>query len=266
MEYELYGDESIKGNQVVYGIIFLPSAHVEEAEKSLAEVKLRYGGRPEDRFHCRQIFHDNARNNSKWAHLSREKAFQFAQDFWCAVENKSLRTFVGHVNKSTFPLEIFGAGDIKSVQFVDDKQLIPYAYQVATATIVGDPLYRGNCRLWTDLQKDKISWPGKNRQVGRLLKSNYVDLEKRTVETVMIPENMESREHSIILEVADLLAYSAASVLSKRADEKSMSRDVFLQHMLRAMKPEINEFRMVQQDSSTTGMLSGFDLSKLKVT
>jgi hypothetical protein len=79
----------------------------------------------------------------------------------------------------------------------------------------------------------------RNRQAGRLLAINEVAMPSSETVWKILPENLESKDRPRMLEVADLMTYSAARTLAK---EKKKYDDVF-EALIKIMRPPMNQLK-----------------------
>ncbi len=212
----LYGDESHFGNAITYGLVIVDAEKQSLVEVALSEVKGMFGGKPSDRIHCRELFNKHARAKTAWAHLSEKDILELM-----AVTGNYLRhagaTFnLGHVDRAHLPpqLEIPLHGAVPFKIPAEPKQLAAFAYTVALAGVEVHEF-----RLWIDPDHTKIEWGAGRRQASRM----PVTLEGKMI----TPEPIDGAK-PMLLDVADVLAYSAAHFLS------STSPDVRFEHAFRA--------------------------------
>lgn len=251
-KFQVFGDESINGNHVVCALIIVPIEKVEHIEALFADVKERHGAQRTDRFHCRALFAKDARRKSPWSHLSDRQAYDFALNVCTALAGQGIGTIVGHVNKSTAPIEFPGVGSIPPYRITDAKQLIPNAYQAAVGQLMFDPIYRDQCEFWTEPNTDQITWGTGRRQVGRLLHSNRIDLTDKTIEKVFVAQNVQSKEWRSLLEIADLLAYTTSRFMTKKTVFPKKYADNVIDAIYRSMAPVVHTV-----DFSAPGLKEG---------
>ncbi|MGQ0442495.1 MAG: hypothetical protein ACT4OH_03475 [Methylophilaceae bacterium] len=261
VKYHIFGDESIAGNIVVYALIIAPIDSIEQAEFALSKTKEEFGGSSSTRIHCKELLHEDARKYTEWAHLSNEKAWELVLKVKDNLANLGLLTRVGYAEKDDLLSYMQGVGSIDGMQLTNEKQLIPMAFYTATGQVVIDPEYAGSCKLWIDPNKDMIKWFNSNAQVGRLLKSNLVDLSNRSIDTVMTPENLASKEKPLLLDLADLLAYTSSRVLNSVSKVTKYKSDRSAEQIYKTMNPQIAKFRLANQEEAITGELKNFSLN-----
>lgn len=257
-KFHIYGDESIIGDYIVYGLVIVPVETIELVETILGDVKEKFNSPRFARFHCREIFHKEARRKTDWAHLSDKQAFDLALAITDSLAGKGLMTAVGYAVKTADMPDISGVGGLPSTVIQHPKQLIPYAYQAAIGPFHFDAKYAEQCKLWIDPNKDVVSWHGAGRQVGRLLKTNKVDVESRTIENVMIPENLDSKCVPSLLELADLLAYCSCRVLANSKIMKTRYSDRVVEGIYRSMNPEVRRFNFIYPAQTKESQLVNF--------
>jgi hypothetical protein len=203
----LFGDESSFGTATTYAIVIVNAEQQLAMEMALSEVKVMFGGSPELRIHCRELFNAHARAKTGWQHLNNEDALQLL-----SVAGNYLRTAgtcfnVGVVDRSTLPknLEIPIQGKKYAIP-AGPKQMAAFAYTLALAG-----LEKEEFRLWIDPDTTKIEWGGARRQAGRV---------PLTFDGIAItPESFEGTKPPL-LDVADVLAYSAAHSLCKTSPDR----------------------------------------------
>ena len=240
--YYVYGDESVAGDFVVYGIVALPEDKVQEIEDVLRAMKSQYHVHPDAKWHCRQIFNPQGRKQTPWSHLSDSECYQMAVDLTTALgQGQILKTVVGYLSTNALGKAIPAIGDIPSFTLEEKKQLIPFAFQAAIAQFSLDPQYKNNMKLWTDPDGTMIKWGGGNRQAGRLLSVREISLPLADTSFTITPENVKSKERPRLLEVADLMTYSCARALAK---QERVYDDVF-ETLVGMMRPVQHEFKWI---------------------
>lgn len=148
-----------------------------------------------------------------------------------------------------------GVGGIEGMELTNEKQFIPMAFTAATGQLVIDLEYAGLCKLWVDPNKDLVRWFNARAQVGRLLKLNLVDFKNRSIDTVMTPENLISKEKPLLLDLADLLAYSSSRVLNSASKVTKYKSDYSIDAIYKTMNPQIAKFSQVTYDEAVEGEL-----------
>jgi hypothetical protein len=166
-------------------------------------------------------------------------------------------TAVGYIVKTDNMPDISGVGGLPPMVIQHPKQLIPLAYQVAIGPLHFDAKYAKHCKLWIDPNKDVVDWHGVRRQIGRLLKTNKIDVEARTVENVMIPENLESKCVPVLLELADLLAYCSCRVLAN-TKTKTRYSDRVVEAIYKSMNPEVRRLNLIDSAQTKESQLVNF--------
>lgn len=255
--FHIYGDESIVGNDIVYGLVIVPVDKLELAETTLGNVKEKFQASRFARFHCREVFHKDARRKTEWAHLSDKKAFDLALAITSGLAGMGLLTRVGHIVRDAAH-DILGVGGLPSMSIQHGEQLIPLAYQGAVGQMIFDEKFAGRCKLWTEPNSGLVSWFGSRKQVGKLLKTNRVNIEARTIENVMLPENYESKCRPVLLELADLLAYCSCRVLANSRTRKNRYSDRVIEAIYKSMNPAVARFRPVDPTTSQESQFTNF--------
>jgi len=166
------------------------------------------------------------------------------------LSGKGLATRIGHVNRKDINHEFPGLRGRKSMAINDAKELIPFAYQGAAAQLISNDKYNNRCRLWVEPNSDLVRWFGSRRQVERLLKTNWIDFYTESIVTAIMPENLDSKERPVLLELADLLAYCSARVLENIHKKRERHSDRVMEAIYRSMNPSVGKF--VQIDPAKT--------------
>lgn len=256
--FHIYGDESIVRDNIVYGLVIVPVEKLELAEATLGNVKEKFRSSRSAHFHCREVFHKDARRKTDWAHLSDKEAFDLALAITSSLAGMGLRTRIGHVVREAIMHGIPGVGGLPSMSIQHPKQLIPYAYQAAIGQLNFDDKYANHCKLWIEPNNDVVSWFGSGRQVERLLKTNKVNIEARTIENVMIPENLESKYRPTLLELADLLAYCSCRVLANSRTRNNPYSDRVIEAIYKSMNPVVARFNLIDPAKTKESQLINF--------
>lgn len=264
-KYHVFGDESIAGNIIVYALVITPVESIERVEFALSKTKEEFGGSSSSRIHCKELLHQDARKYTEWAHLSNEKAWELVLRVKDNLANLGLLTRVGYVERSDLLPYIHGVGSIGEMNLTNEKQLIPMAFYAATGQVAVDPEYAGLCKLWIDPNKDMINWFNVNAQVGRLLKLNQMDLNNRSIDTVMMPENLVSKEKPLLLDLADILAYTSSRVLNSASKVTKYKSDRSAELIYKTMNPQIAKFRQANSEEAIEGELKNFSINIKKI-
>ena len=149
-KFHIYGDESITGDTVVYALVIVPVEILEFVEETLANVKESFKASRLARFHCREIFHTDARRKSEWSHLTNKQALDLAIKITDSLAGIGIGTIVGHADGKDFKDGFLGVGELPPMPLQDLKQLIPFVYQIASAPLGFDANYVNLCKLWAD--------------------------------------------------------------------------------------------------------------------
>jgi hypothetical protein len=256
--FHIYGDESTSGDNVIYAFCIVPIDMVATAEESLAKTKEKFNASRAARFHCKELFHADARRRTEWAHLSNKQACDLALAVTYNLANLGVETIVGHVNRNDFLSEMPGVGNFPSMQIKDTVQLVPYAFSTAVAQFSVIEKYKNNCKLWVDPNPTKINWYGSGRKVERALKLNQVDLNSRTISPILLPENLISKEKPRLLEIADLLAYSTSRVINNPGSTSSHYSDAVIKEINKIMGPVVLKFKPAPVEEMKEGVFKNF--------
>ena len=252
-KFHIYGDESITDDTVVYALVIVPVEILEFVEKTLANVKELFKASRLARFHCREIFHTDARRKSEWSHLTNKQALDLAIKITASLAGIGIGTIVGHADGKDFKDGFLGVGELPPMPLQDLKQLIPHVYQAATAPLSFDANYVNLCKLRADPDSSLIKWHGSRKQAGRLLKTNIVDVNSRTITAMFIPENLHSKEKPVLLELADLLAYCSCRVLSNSGIFKNRESDRVIEAIYKSMNPAVHRLRPLDPSQQQEG-------------
>lgn len=261
IKYHVFGDESMAGSIVVYALIIVPVESIELAEAALSKTKEEFGASSTARIHCKELLHEGTRKNTEWSHLSHTEAWDLLLRIKDNLANLRIGTRVGYIDQNEWMSHFPSVGSIEEMAITNIKQLIPFSFLAATGQLAIDPEYVDFCKLWIDPNKDLIKWFGSNAQVGRLLKSNSVDLNKRSIDTVMAPENLVSKDKPALLDLADLLAYCSSRVLNSSLKTTKYKGDHSVELIYKTMNPQIAKFRQANQEEATEGVLKNFSVN-----
>lgn len=229
--FEVYGDESVSNNAVVYAVIVVPVDVLKNAEQVVAKIKERFGASPCTELHCSKLFNHEARKRSPWAHLSSDQAYALAEDFATALARLRLGFRIGFVDKSQAPKELPEEGPFKAMR-LDSKHLIGFAFQGAVGPLDERPGF-DKIRLWVDPDQTRIPWFGKRRRSDRNYQM-YSDISGLPEPRFIKPEPIVGQK-PIMLQSADLLAYVSSHALSREA-RRDKQRFIALYNTLRPKK------------------------------
>ena len=238
--FHIYGDESISNNTVVYGLVVIPVGKIEFSEETLCKIKEKFKSCKTSKFHCREVFHRDVRKKSVWSHLSDKESFDLSLDIVGSLAGNDFRTIIGCIDRSSVNHNIPGVAGLPGINIKDSKQLIPLAYQAAIGQILADKRYAGQCKLWVDSNNDLIGWFDSRKQIGRMLVGREIDFSGQ-VKTMISPEITGHEERPCLLDLADILAYSACRVLENRKIGKNRYSDRVIDAMYKAMNPMVSE-------------------------
>ena len=77
--FHAFGDGSETAHGAHYGMVLFPDYSVEKALSNLQAVKQSFGGQRDCPLHCRELFNDNARAKTGWAHLDARRARELGE-------------------------------------------------------------------------------------------------------------------------------------------------------------------------------------------
>jgi hypothetical protein len=211
--FQVFGDESTFQEVVVYAVAVFHEADTQDATDLLAALKRQVGLADDTPIHCRVLFSEHGRAKSGWAKWSEERVFEFLDQVVIALRRCRVMCRVAAVNRTEYPsVHPAGAGFKRGI--MEPKQLAGLLFHGATAPIV-DSIGSDAISLYVDPDKTKIDWFGGKKQADR----NYAHTDTAGGR-VLAPTRFESTERPALLEIADLLAYSAAHALSNAAQKR----------------------------------------------
>lgn len=203
---DLFGDESVVNSAITYGLVLLPCDKTRLAENALNRVKIKFGGIESNRLHCRELFAGDKRKSTAWAHLSIQNVFDLCWESANSVALAGAMFRIGFVDRSRLPKIMSFGGHLPETP-ADPKQLIAFAYTIALAGLEKNPGIPA-VRLWQDPDHTKIPWGGRRRKAGN------VPLTFDVQGPNAIKPQVIQGDKPILLDVADILAYCSAQVLS----------------------------------------------------
>jgi hypothetical protein len=214
--YEAFGDESVGPQFVSYGVVLVATDRLEEANSILADVKVRFGGMPNDVLHCRTLFSGQQRKKSPWCRLSMGDVFTLYSELLRDLKPILVREIASLGRKSDFPSSIPGGQwDASDPDFVGP---LPWSkgYRFgekhianlgAHATMV--PLSRwpgfDRFRFWPDPDTTRIETPAGRRKFSNML-SGFVD-HGDAADPSRVNVEYSPGPKPPMLQVADLVAY-----------------------------------------------------------
>ena len=104
--YVAVGDGSSNGAGSFYGLVLIPEASVPAVEEEIAAIKRGFGGRGDDRLHCRELFHRFARARSSWSHLQPGAVVAMCEQVLAVVAEHRAKIIVAYLPKERFPARI----------------------------------------------------------------------------------------------------------------------------------------------------------------
>lgn len=221
---DAYGDDSVVNDVAVFGLVVVPTPGVPAIEGILQLVKAAARVPADAELHCRVLFHPDARRKSPWAHLSDE-------DVWAAIEavprlfgRFGLGFHVGVVRKGLAPKELEDADGVPGMP-LGDKQLLWFAFSSALLDLDVRPGF-DRTRLWIDPDRTKVPFVGRRRQMRHVLGMKMFSNISGSTRQLQAEPIAGSKPP--LLQVADVLAYTAAQALSGQAlRDKDRYRKVF---------------------------------------
>lgn len=214
-ELHVFGDDSVAANIVLFGILVVPAGKVPIAEDAIGKLKQDYRAPQNARIHCRELFRMEARARSPWAHLSDADAHGLCRRAAEDMMSLGLTARIGFVNKAKTPDKLDAFGKTLWLNGRDrDKKLTVFAYMASLGEL-SRTIGVDRIRVFIDPDNTKIDWWGKRPQVKENLKF-YTDFDASKMPTVQLKPEPVSTPKPVLLEIADVLAYSCAQALSNQ--------------------------------------------------
>jgi hypothetical protein len=190
-------DESSAGPFVTGGALRLPAARVDDAVRTLAEIKANHGLPEGARIHCRILFAGDARRKSPFKALTPDDVHELLKE--CVIRMLTLGgTWWGAwVNKTTYPRHL-QIKDGKPFAIMDKHLagMVAFGALVMMEHFVG-PEYR----LGFDPDPTKIDW-------GMMRRTQATHFARIHSNVADLPD-----EHKPLLEMADVAAYTLVQSL-----------------------------------------------------
>lgn len=241
--YNAYGDASTGETGTFYGFLLLPEDAEEAAIQMLSDLKEKFGGSPDSRLHCREMFRGDARAKSEWAHLSAEEATEL-----CSLALNGLHDFGVKFAMGIMPVEHYPKsfrlrgknGPPDQVHAVDDKWRELWAFQRAAMMLdpveqlkPADPLVEPSPpnqpwwqlvaplvspgfkvrKVFLDREITKIRWFSKKFQWSTVAKDFVIDGTLGRSYLPIQPDHEDSK-HPMI-DLADIFAWNFARSAGK---------------------------------------------------
>ena len=196
-QFHFFGDESVAGQSVLYGILVINADYHESATLEIQRILDEDSGTTGTRFHCKEVFHDSTREKTVWASKnSLELWTTCLKVATCLKEHNAMFVF-GAAHLESFPEVVPGLTDKK----VTAEHLYPVAFWGAMVGLQAHGLISGNGprpTLTIDKQQNRITfWGLGKRKVQRLLRHTDVDV-------TIAPSDSKS----ILLDATDIILYA----------------------------------------------------------
>jgi len=210
--HEVFGDESIFNNAIVYGVAVIPVKSREVVEQKIFSLKEENGVPGNTEIHCKDIFHPIARTKTEWNNLDNEKIEGLLSAIAIIVRRSEGFFQIGFIDKRQWPKILPAEKDFPETP-VGDKLLCGFAFQAAIAPLEGS-IGTPNIRLFIDYDQTKIPWFGKKRQAHRNYRG-WSGVSKQWIEPEPRPEQKPP-----LLELADIVAYVSTHALCVQEYER----------------------------------------------
>jgi hypothetical protein len=222
-----FGDEGAFGKVIAYGLVVIPAPRLPVAEQFLPALKRRYRVDPQEEFHCLDVFHWDKKQESGWKHLSEAQVLEFAEELLLGMASFSAGFIVGGVHRSEYPTELSAEGNFPAGE-MGTKQLAGMTCMAALLRL--SEVYDDHqIRFRPDPDSSKMSFFGRTMRADR----NY-QLTRSDTKQQIVPETLDHTDKPALLQVADLLAFTATHALS---DEKVRNKEGF-KHLYRICNPK----------------------------
>jgi len=233
---QAFADDSVMPELVTCGVAVYELSQLSRAEAALAEMKQAAGVPAQTVLHCRVIFSGDARRRSAWSDVSAERIDELVEGLCRQLRPLGDRPLVVVVDPRRVPgvAASDGAPEIR----LNDKGVASIAYGMAQAALsrrYGPDRFK----LVIDQDKTKIPWGSQNRQAD-LTRGHYMDL-GQGAEPVRLDPEVAAAPKPVLLEVADLYAYTALQVLGGRGGRQGQwFRDLEALIEPEVLRPEVN--------------------------
>jgi hypothetical protein len=256
--YTGVGDASVMPEAALYGIVLVPTASARDLEKSIEQVKLRFGSAIDATIHCREIFNGAARAKGPWAHLTQDTAISLLRDSFLAANSYGVRYLVAFSPKAYFPrrLRLLGRnGHADLVHDIDKNWITLNLFQglagyLDPVTVSSPPDYLSSPRpltepfwqlivrrkfpgllvdrLYVDREQTKIRWFSKSFQWATVARDLVIEGPRGQS---YLPIISPGKEKHPLLQLADMFVYALGRELTGRQLQfgQAISNDVFLE-------------------------------------
>jgi hypothetical protein len=205
--YVLFGDESTASDIVTYGLVcFDRPSHANSATFAFQRAISDAGAPADSRVHSRELFSGEARKKTPWRHLTENETWQLGEKLIEGLRDHYARFFLGVVYKDTFPKQIPN-GPGRTVQIKNEHCYAFGFISAAAALSHGIRLQTGEKirgLVFVDPQAAKATFWG----------LGHVQIQQLMNSTGLTPVPGAPNDH-LLLDAADLFAYSAARALSE---------------------------------------------------
>lgn len=212
--FQLYGDESQFQGMVTYAFIIVPTILQHDIENEIAKIKQEFGLKLSDEVHCRKLFHKDAKEKTALRHLSKEEVFTLLQRLTFTIYLAGARAWVGYLNSSKasdllyFESADSTKGEVVTWNISDIKLQMLFAYRAAIAPLTHF-IPPDKVAAWVDGDTSKVPYLENFKQVNSL--KSFFPVEHNNKKFFPTPVK---NGKPVLLEIADILAYSAAHGLS----------------------------------------------------
>jgi hypothetical protein len=225
----------------LYAFVVCPAGSRQETELALAATKVKFGGTPTSEIHCRTFFAGDQRRKTDWRHLEGDRLFALCAQIGRYVSEAGATFRVAYLDRRN----LLDAVNIPSVSratgsriTAGPKQLTRFVYLAALTGFEKNP-GTGRLKVFVDPDNTKMEWG----TVRRKPHSINMRIDHGGQSLPVVPETIRGSKPPL-LEVADVLAYSAAQTLSARAHR---NKDKFRALLYGVFRPVMTEFVFHEQ-------------------
>jgi len=219
-KFQIYGDESNCNGVVTYAFIVVPTICLTNIENIISKIKQEYGVETTEKIHTNILMHGDKRAKSAFKHLTKLDIFEMLNKLSVSIAIAGARGWVGYLHLKQSPdillFESVGVGknNVTSWDIRDIKLKMLFAYQAAIAPLTHMIPYE-HVDAWLDSDLTKVLHLDANNRKINLLRS-FFPIEHS--DKKFFP-NISHVNKPVLLEIADVLAYSSAKVLSKTINQ-----------------------------------------------
>ena len=222
--------------------MLIPEHAIQEIEELICNLKMKYGGTTDSPLHCRELFHNDARSKSKWAHISEQSAIELCGDILRGIAKFEPKYLLGFIPSEYYPkrFRLIGKnGHPDLVHNVDTKWLTLWAYFRIAAILDPVEIITPHNPILNPRPRNLPFWRmiSKRSEPGMKVRKVFLDRESQkirwfsksfkwtTVAKELVIETPAFKSHlpieetlqdkHLLIELADIFTYSNARALSQ---------------------------------------------------